>query len=401
MFKDFLLLTINGILHRQMRSWLTIIGVVIGIMLVVVILSLSSGLQKAVSNQLQRFGSSLMFILPGENTNPFISFMGGQKFKEEDILKLEKIEGVEQVVPTDIATENVEYKGEEKTIIIHGAPWKGIRVIFEESQGLELIGTGWPQSESENKVVLGYKIANSLFKERVLAGEEIIIKSRKMIIAGYLSETGNAKDDNSIYMSREIFGYLTGVRGKAGAVMVKINPDANMKLLEKQISFELSQQDEVNDFTIITPAKAEVVVGGVLDIIELGLIFVAFISLLVGAVGIMNTMYTSVLERTKQIGVMKAIGASSEAILSIFLLESGIIGLVGGFLGLILGLLAAYLIGLWGESAGLGKLFSFASLDYYGLLVVLIVTFVVGIVSGVLPARNAAKMEPAEALRYE
>jgi len=401
MLKKLLLLAFKGISHRQMRSWLTIVGVVIGIMLVVIILSLSSGLQIAVSNQLQRFGSSLMFILPGENTNPVMSFIGGQKFKENDIEKLEKIPGVEHVVPTDVVAENIEYYGEEKTALIHGSPWEGIRVIFEDSQGLELIGDEWPIDESENKVVLGYTIANNLFDTKIQAGDEIIIKSRKMIVSGYLTETGNHKDDNSIYISREIFSHITGIRGKAGAIIIKVDPNESMELVEKQIEYQLSQQDEVSEFTILTPAKAEFIVGGVLDVIEIGLIFIAFISLLVGAVGIMNTMYTSVLERTKQIGIMKALGASSETVLSLFLLEAGMIGLVGGFLGLVFGLVVAYLVGLWAEHAGIGQLFSFAALDYYGLLVVMIITFIVGILSGVLPARNAAKMEPAEALRFE
>ena len=115
----------------------------------------------------------------------------------------------------------------------------------------------------------------------------------------------------------------------------------------------------------------------------------------------MNTMYTSVLERTKQIGVMKAIGASNDAILSLFLIESGMIGLVGGILGIIFGILSAYLIGLVAAGFGIRGLFSFASLDFFGLFVILSFTFVIGVMSGVLPARQAAKLEPAEALRFE
>ena len=107
------------------------------------------------------------------------------------------------------------------------------------------------------------------------------------------------------------------------------------------------------------------------------------------------------LERTKQIGIMKAVGASRDAIMSLFLIESGIIGLVGGFLGIVLGLLVSWGIGIAGASYGAPGLFSLASVDYLELLVILIITFITGVLSGVLPARAASRMEPAEALRYE
>jgi len=99
--------------------------------------------------------------------------------------------------------------------------------------------------------------------------------------------------------------------------------------------------------------------------------------------------------------VMKAIGASRDAILSLFLMESGMIGLIGGILGIIFGVLAAYIISLIADNFGIRGLFSFASLDFFGFVVILIITFITGVISGVLPARRAAKMEPAEALRYE
>ena len=107
------------------------------------------------------------------------------------------------------------------------------------------------------------------------------------------------------------------------------------------------------------------------------------------------------LERTKQIGIMKAIGASNDDVLSLFLLESGLIGLVGGVLGVLLGILLAYVIGMYAAYAGISGLFTFAALDYFGLFVILFLTFVIGVIAGLMPARQAARMEPAEALRYE
>lgn len=401
MFKNFFILTLKGIRYRPLRSWLTILGIVIGIMLVVIILSLSSGIKGAVSNALQMFGSDLIIIFPGKETNPLSGFVGGQKFREKDLLDLEKIEGVDFVVPMEVAMMTVEYRGEKKSVMIHGAPWRELSTVLESSQGANLQAGRWPQGDQVKETVLGYLAANNLFQSKVETGDELIIKSKRLKVVGSISEIGNQMDDNVLYVSMEIFRDLTGVRGGAGSAFVKARPGFDIDLLSRQIKFQLSKQEVVREFSVLTPQKADRLVGNVLSIIELVLLIIALISLLVGAVGIMNTMYTSVLERTRQIGIIKAVGASYDHILSLFLIESGMIGLVGGVLGIFLGVLTAYLIGLAAGQMGILKLFSFASLDYFGFLVVLLLTFIIGVISGILPARQAAKMEPAEALRYE
>lgn len=401
MFKNFFILTLKGIRYRPVRSWLTILGVVIGIMLVVIILSLSDGIKNAVSKQLQMFGSNLIIILPGKETNPLVGLLGGQRFREKDLMKLEQIKGVKIIVPMEVKMMNIEYKGEKKSILIHAAPWKGMIEAFEQSQGVRLEKGRWPRGDQSNEAVLGYLTFNKLFKERVRLGDDITIKSKRMKVVGYISAIGNQMDDNTIYMSLDIFQDITGARGGVRSAFALIKPEVDINLVAKQIKFSLSKQEVVRDFSVITPEKAGLLVGNVLSIIEFILMIIAGISLLVGAVGIMNTMYTSVLERTKQIGVMKAIGASGDSILSLFLIESGMIGLVGGILGIVFGVTASYIISLIAVKFGIGNLFSFASLDFLGLFVILIITFITGIISGVLPARAAAKMEPAEALRYE
>lgn len=401
MLEKFLILTLKGIRYRPVRSWLTILGIVIGIMLVVVIFSLSSGIQSAISKNLQMFGSDLITIFPGKETNPLAGLLGGQKFRESDLMDLENIEGVKFVVPLETGTLNVEYKGEKKSIIVHGAPWKGLIEVFEKSQGFGLEEGRWPQSDQSKEVVMGYLTFNKLFKNKVRVGDEIIVKSKRMKVVGFVSEVGNQTDDNTLYISLSIFRELTGSKSGARFAFVKAVPGADINLVARQVRFRLSKQEVVRDFTVLTPEKAERLIGNVLSIVELSLIIIALISLVVGAVGIMNTMYTSVLERTKQIGVMKAIGASNDSILSLFLIESGMIGLVGGILGIIFGVALAYVIGAAASNFGVRGLFSFASLDLFGFLVILIITFITGVVSGVLPARTASRMEPAEALRYE
>lgn len=401
MINALFILTLRSIRHRPIRSWLTIMGIVIGIMLVVIILALGNGIRNTVQKTLQVFGSDSIIVLPGKETNPLLGILGGQKFKENDLIDLEQIEGVKFVVPMGFGMVNVEYRGEKKSAMLHAANWKNYIEVMESLQGVQLEEGQWPEDNKISKAVLGYGTARNLFQKKIAAGDEIIIKSKRFTVSGAISKIGEQMVDNVIFVSMDLFRELTGSRSGASSALVKIESGASMDIVVKQIRYQLSQQEVVREFSLLTAEKADRLVGNVLAIIELVLIVIALISLIVGAVGIMNTMYTSVLERTKQIGVMKAIGASHDAILSLFLIESGMIGLVGGVLGIFFGIFAAYLISVIAAEFGIPGLFSFASLDLFGFMVILVITFVTGVISGVLPAKKATRMEPAEALRYE
>ncbi|MBI5023026.1 MAG: ABC transporter permease [Candidatus Magasanikbacteria bacterium] len=400
MLKNFLILTLKSIRHRSTRSWLTILGIVIGIMLVVIILALSSGIKNTIAGALQTFGSDLIIIFPGKENNPIVGFLAGQKFREKDLVDLEKINGVKFAVPMGIGNLNIEHNGEVKSTMIHAANWKKYVEVLESSQGIKLETGRWPENDEVSEVVFGHLAAKTFFKKEVMVGDEVIIKSKRFKVVGNLSEIGEQMIDNVIFVSLDRLDSLTDSRGVSSA-LVKVMPGANINLVAQQIKFQLSKQEVIRDFSVLTPEKADRLIDNVISIVELVLMIIALVSLVVGAVGIMNTMYTSVLERTKQIGVMKAIGASDDAILSLFLIESGFIGLVGGILGIFFGILSAYFIGLTAAGFGIRGLFSFASLDFFGLFVILFLTFIIGVLSGVLPAKQASRMEPAEALRYE
>ena len=374
-------------------------GIIIGVMLVSAILSLGAGIQGILAKQLEMLGTGVVAISPGKESQPFTALIGGQRFRKEDLLNLKNIEGVDMVTVHDMSVLGVDFNGEKESTLVHGSIWSSTKEIFESSMGVKIAEGRYPSNDSVAEAVLGITAAKELFSRRIRVGDEIIVKSKRFKVVGIFSEFGNRERDGSIFISLPMYGSITGITGVMQG-LVRVKEGYSSELVSKQIEFELSKQNIVSEFIVITPEKIANLAGNVLTIIELFLVVLSMVSLVVGAVGIMNTMYTAILERTRQIGIMKAVGASGTSILLLFLIESGMIGLIGGIIGIMMGIGLAYLVGLGVASAGFEGMFSLASLDYLGFLVVLIITFITGIVSGILPARQAANMEPAEALRF-
>lgn len=400
MFGHFFVLIFRGLRHRQLRSWLTILGIVIGIMLVMIILALGNGMQQAIRTSMQVFGTDLIVIYPGKENNPLAGIIGGSKFRQSDIAELARVHGVKFVLPFDHGIFTVEYKGEKQSAMLHAQNWEKYIDILEQSQGIKLEQGRYPTNDAANEIVLGSSVTRTMFQDPVRIGDDIIIKSKKFRVVGTMSPIGEQNHDSVLYISKDNYDEMHGA-SSVGAAIVKIQPEANIQIIAQEIRHNLSKQSVVEDFSVLTPNKANALVNRVLTLVEVSFMMIALVSLLVGGVGVMNTMYTSVLERTRHIGVMKAIGASAEAIIVLFLIESGIIGMIGGFFGIVSGLIVASGIGRLAGSLGVPGLFSWSSVDYVGAAALLVFTFIIGLIAGFLPARSAGLLEPAEALRYE
>ncbi len=402
--KEYFNIAVRNIRTRSLRSFLTILGIVIGVFLIISLLSLSEGLKTTINKQLQAMGGEMVMVMPGSDEDIFSAMMfGGSNLQREDLEVIKKTQGVDKVLGLSYTGAIARYKEESKQIVIAGYdPWKESLDILSVFQGWALSSGRWPSKG--NEVLAGSQVATEIFSKEVKAGSEIVIKGRKFVVTGILNSLGSKQDDSMVSMDMKVYQDITGEkRGTAAYAMVKLESGADENVVAENIEDALretrkrrSGTDE-DDFSVITSEKMGQIAGDILGVIQMVIIAFASIAIVVGGIGITNSMFTSVRERTKEIGIMKAIGAKNSAILLIFLFEAGIIGLIGGFGGTFLGALLAKLVEIYGQAH---PAFYFTASLSVGLVVFgLVFSFVIGCVSGVLPARAAAKAKPVDALR--
>lgn len=261
------------------------------------------------------------------------------------------------------------------------------------------------KKEDKFVVILGPEVAANL---GVGVGGEITIENQSFQVIGILESTEEGEGrftypnmNDGIFVPIDALEALFGGENKLSMALVKAAEGAEVSKVAKQVEMMLSQQG--TPVSTITTEEISEKVSGVLGTLSMTLTAIAGISLLVGAVGVMNTMYTAVLERTREIGIMKAVGAKDRHVLTMFLIESGLMGIMGGVIGVLFGVgvsLAASRLMSGGMLPMGGGSFS-ASISPELIIVALAFSFVLGAISGTMPARRAAKLQPVEALRYE
>ncbi len=404
--KEYFKISLRNLRTRSLRSWLTILGIVVGIFLIISLLSLSQGIKKAINEQMEAMGGDMIMVMPGSEENLMGMMVGGEVLEKQDIAAIEKTKGVEDVLIMSYRGIVARYKEEAKMVLLTGLPWdKGLEIL-ERFQGWSLSEGRWP-IPGKREVAVGKQWIIDIFKEKVKVNQEIVMKGRKFKVVGILNSLGNKSDDSNIYLDIELYQDLTGEKkGSARVAMVKIEEGLSADEVAEDIKESLQKTrkrrfgEDTADFAVVTAEKMIGITNNILGIIQSAIILFASIAILVGGISITNTMFTSIRERTREIGIMKAIGAKNSTVLTIFLIEAGIIGLAGGSGGIILGIICAKIIELYSQA---NPLFYFSVSISPGLILFgFAFSILVGCFSGFFPARRAARLKPVEALRrYE
>jgi len=406
MISDYFILAMRNLRKRKLRSWLTMLGIFISIATIFILISLSLGLRGAVNEQFRMLGTDKFFIMPlGQIAAPGSG--GAVEMTTGDIEVIEKVNGVKFVSYMLMGNAKVEYNKKIRYFYAIGIPLDDsdkIKVLYE-SASLKLDEGKFLGKGDTGEVMMGYDYKYSnVFGKPITAGDKVIINEKEFKVKAILARIGNPSDDKNIYLSVDDFKELYNSGDRVDYIIVQIDDSADIKevaerVKKKLLSFRGLKEENI-DFTILTPEELLKSFDMILNIVTAFLIGVAAISLIVGGIGIANTMYTSVLERTREIGVMKSIGAKNSDVLLIFLIESGLLGLVGGIIGVLLG-------------AAIAKMVEYIAINYIGTTLLaaaiplslvfgcLAFAFFAGIIFGGWPAWNASKIKPTDALRYE
>jgi putative ABC transport system permease protein len=396
-------IALSSLTANKMRAALTMLGIIIGVAAVITMVALGAGAQRAVADRIQSLGSNLLFIRPGSSRQGHVHFGFGSsvRLKDEDLKALqEKCTYASYVIPEFSRNAQVQWGGNNwNTSIVGSIP------EYETVRNTKVTeGRYFTQDEVntfQRVAIIGVEVQNNLFGEKSPIGEIIRINKDNFVVLGVLEKKGQSgwmNNDDQILIpistaQNRLFGadYLTGITIKV--MNETLTNDAFIqaeKILRRQHRLNREQD---NDFNIRNQSDIIDTFQETNRAFGFLLASIAGVSLIVGGIGIMNIMLVSVTERTREIGIRKAIGARRSDILLQFLVESIAISISGGVFGILTGIAFSYALSAWAQW---NTMISLSSIGYsFGFATA------VGLFFGIYPARKAASLDPIIALRYE
>ncbi|MFZ5547986.1 MAG: ABC transporter permease [Pseudomonadota bacterium] len=403
MWGNTFLLALRAIRRNLLRSFLTVLGIVIGVAAVITMVTLGNGATQAVRDQISSLGSNLLMVRPGQRLGPGMGGAGAPSFKESDVEAIaSQIGGLNAVAPEVRAAVTVVANGRNWATTVTGSTG----AYFTTSNWQLASGRGFSEGEEASGAavcVIGATVQRELFGAgRNTLGEQVRIKSFSCEVIGTLQSKGQAamgmdQDDTILLPLRTAQRRVTGTT-RINTILVSMRDGADTARITTALSSLLRERrklaDDADDnFNVLDTAQVAQTLSGTTRLMTSLLGAVAAVSLLVGGIGIMNIMLVSVTERTREIGVRLAIGALEREVLLQFLIEAVVLSSLGGLVGVVLATAA---------SVVLASAMQVPYLFNPGInLLAFAFSAAIGVVFGYFPARRAARLDPIEALRHE
>ncbi len=399
--KDVLIYAFNEMKHQRLRTWLTLLGIIIGSFALFSVLTASHYVKTSVMGELSKFGADNIMIMPFSMPKKLSSFISGPskmgRLYNRDVSLLKSVSGIKTISGFIYGKATIIYKGKAVTGLVSGGNSNAFDIF---STYLSLKEGRYFTNSEHNVVVLGYTAANTMFGKKVNVGNHIIINGRSFRVVGIMkkiSTTFSNVDDSAIYIpiadAREIFSKYIG-QNELSAIILNVGEGYKPSEVKKSIQSLLDISHKTNkdnrDYTVMTQEFMNKMIGQILDTIDFFLILIAIITAGISAFGIANTMYTSIVERTKEIGTLKAIGAKNNDIQKIFLTESMLFSTIGGIIGIGIVLLLIVVTYLFTHTLVIP--------DIISIIIVLLFSLAVGFLSGYFPAKRASEIDPVRAI---
>ncbi len=401
-------LSTHAIKTSRWRSLLTMFGIIIGVASVITTVSLGEGVKTQITQQINYLGRDVITIRPGQPVKRdnqggitainFISNLGSNTLTDEDLKTIQNTPGVEKVVPLTLINGTPTYEGTDFNKAVTISSTSDLPDILKHK--IEFGEYFHAEDEGKNVAVIGSKVAHELFKENVPIGKSFTFRHQDFVVRGVFDNFDSnplipGVDFNSAIFIPNLTGKtLTNNSAQIFQVFVKPqdtnNVDGEINNLRSQL---MASHGGEEDFTILTQAETLSQTNDVLSLLTSLVASIAAISLIVGGIGVMNIMLVSVIERTHEIGIRKAIGATNRQILNEFLIEAMVISVMGGIAGSILAVMINILLRIFTNLQPV--------ITWPMFVIANAVSLAVGVIFGVAPAIKAARKDPIQALRNE
>ena len=404
MLKDYINFALGNLGHRRLRSWLTMIGIFIGIAAVVSLIGLGEGLRQAINSQFGFLGTDLLSVTASGGFGPPGTGVIDPLTKN-DLDKIKEVNGVIGVAGRLLESTKMTFNKKAVFSFAVSMPNGEGRKLIEDFINIKAQKGRLLKDWDKNVVFLGSSFfEKETFGKPVIPGSKVMIQDKEFEVIGIMDKKGSFQVDAAVLMNekdiRDLFGLDENVYDVIG---VRFNQNADVNKIKTDIEKILGKTRDVKegeeDFAVQTPASILENVNSILLGVQIFIYIIAGISLLVGGIGIMNTMYTAVVERTKEIGIMKSIGAKNSTIFLLFFIESGFLGAVGGIIGVIIGFTGATGFAFIGRLILQTELIA-VSISLPLVIGALLFSFMLGSFFGTLPAVRASRLNPVDALRY-